>query len=132
MNIWRFHWFLLKFLWEVTDRDGKKCSPGNDCFNTSMINPVFQNKSWVTWKKLILLHFLGGSIEAISTTRATLNTFQITLKLVPTHFFLENLFEVFHDVNEFQEKYTFFITTLIFNSAPVLLNFLMNWASNVP
>ena len=66
----------LKFLWEVGARQCKKCSPGINYFrwtvlqgsanyflmqpsDTSMINPVFQNKSWVTCKKNVTPCFSG-------------------------------------------------------------------------
>ena len=79
MNIWRLNRFPLKFLWEVVARKSKECSPGSNCFlwtvyqrvqiifwwslwwtDTSMINPVFQNKSWVIWKKWRSLLFWDG------------------------------------------------------------------------
>ena len=61
MNIRHFIWFLLKFLWEFEARQSKKTSLGSNCFlwtvlsgttnhffmkpsDTSIINPVFQNK----------------------------------------------------------------------------------------
>ena len=46
-----------------------------------MINPLFESKTWVTWKKQnktkqnkkkTVLAFLGGSNKAISITQATL------------------------------------------------------------
>ena len=68
MNIWRFKWFVLKFLWEVGIRQSKNCSPGNNCFrltvlpgganyfliktsDTLMINPVIQKKKLNNQKK---------------------------------------------------------------------------------
>ena len=74
MNIWLFQWFLLKVLWDVGARQSKKCStkvtvfwwtvsPGSTNYflmkpsGTLMINPVFQNKIWVTWTKWRTLLF---------------------------------------------------------------------------
>ena len=65
VNIWSFNWFILKFLWEVGARQSKKCLPGSNYLlwnvlpgstnyflmkpsDTSIINSVFQNKSWFT------------------------------------------------------------------------------------
>ena len=69
-NLWTFLFvsfnsFLLKSLWEVGARESKKCSTGSNCFlwkvfpgsvkyflikpsDTSKMNTVFQNKSWIT------------------------------------------------------------------------------------
>ena len=79
MNIWSLNRFLLKFLWKVGTRKSKECSPGSNCLlwkfyqraqidfwwrhwwaDTSIINPVFQNKTWVGWKNWRSLLFWDG------------------------------------------------------------------------
>ena len=78
-NLWTFE-ALADFFWNIYGelvgaRQSKKYSPRSNCFlwtvvpgsrsnflmkpsDTSIINPVFQNKIWVTWKKITILAFL--------------------------------------------------------------------------
>ena len=71
------HSFVKKVIWEHLKPDCAAFPESVNYFlmkpsNTSIVKLVFQNKSWVTWKKMMLLDYLGGSKEVISTTRATL------------------------------------------------------------
>ena len=79
-NLWAFE-ALADFFWNIYGElvgvcQSKKYSPRSNCFlwtvvpgsrsyflmkpsDTSIINPVFQNKIWVTWKKITALAYLG-------------------------------------------------------------------------